>query len=291
MSKGYLSETDCNRIYWMCKRLDNYFVMIAYMEEVVRRYPENEEFTGRLAREYAQSSENRDKAIFTVNKNVGVKKQNDKYIVEKKRVTHNVLASFFDVYVAVDKYAEILAIADLLLEAYPMHSDMIRRNIVTAYNGLAEYSKAEAAAKALVESNPVALNRYALYRVYRASDRYYDAYEQIEKCIATEPNDVDYLIFAAGLILDSGYIRTKNGYDSSITRVTKQQAIAAAVPFVFEAFANNCAPSRCIDFLRKNNINDAAAILESCSKQGITQVPRKDTYNYFPLEYCIQKNN
>jgi len=289
MSKGFLSEDDSSRIYWMCNKLDNYFVTITFLEEIVRRYPENEEFSGRLAREYARSAENREKAIFRVNKNVGVKKENNRYILEKKTVTHNILASFFDVYIQLDKYADILEISQLLLHMYPIHSELIRRNIVTAYRLLGEYAKAEEVAKQLVENNPVAVNHYSLYRVYYSTDDYSSAYEQLEACVIAEPDDVDYLIWMAGLIMDSSYVRVKNGYVSEIGKVAKKQAMEAAVPFVFEAYANQCGYSRCMDFLTKNNLKEAAALLNECAQKNI--VPREDTdsYNYYPLNCCLRK--
>lgn len=289
LNKGFFSESNFDSIFWMCHKLDNYFVTIAFLEEIVRRYPDNEEFSGRLAREYAKSFENREKAVLTVNKNVGIKKVNGKFVAERKTVSHNVLASFFDVYITLDKYSEMKDIALILLEIYPKHSDLINRNLVTAYNGLDEYSESERIAKELVKNNPTALNHYSLYKVYRAIDEHSKAYEQVEACIETDPDDADYNIIMAGLILDSYYIRTVTGYNSEVVRVSKQQAVAAAIPFVFKAYENNYGSSECIAFLQKNSLHEAAKIVYMCASKQISEIPRSEDFDYYPLDYILDK--
>ena len=287
MSKGFLSENDCNRIYWMCHKLDNYFVTIVFLEEIVKRFPDNEEFSGRLAREYAKNPENRDKAVLAVNKNIGVRKMNNRYVLEKKPMSHNLLASFFDVYITLDKYSELKEIAPLLLDMYPNHSEIIQRNIVTACNGLSDYAEAERIAKELVEKNPSAINHYSLYKVYRYLDYNDLAYEQIEASIIAEPDDYDYYVFMAGFMLDECYIRTHDNFGDSITKCSKMQAANAAIPFIYEAYSNNYDVSECIDFLRKNNLMEAAQLLYSYAKQHITDIPHDDNYDYYPLDVCL----
>lgn len=286
MSKGFLSETDCKQVYFMCQKLDNYFVSIAFLEEVVRRYPDNEEFTGRLAREYAKSAENRAKAVMTVNQNIGLRKVNGKYSIEKKAVSHNILAAFFDVYIWLDSYSEMKEIIPLLLEKYPAHSELINRNLVTALNGLNEYSEAEVIARELITNNPSAINHYSYYKVCRLSDRNVEAYEQMEACIRLEPDDSDYYMLMAGLILDEYYIKLQSNYELNIVKVSKQQAIAAAIPFIFAAYQLNHNVADCINMLQRNNLKEATLQLYSFAKNNIMDIPRSDEYNYGPLDLC-----
>ncbi len=287
LSKGFLSEFDCDRIYFMCTKLDNYFVTIAFLEEIVRRYPDNEEFSGRLALVYAKSFEHREKAILTVNKNIGVKKVNNQYTIAKKPVTYNTLASFFDVYLTLDKYAELKEIVPLLIECYPRYYELIERNHVYACNGLYEYTEAEETAKTLAEKNPSAINNYSLYKVYRAADKYAMCYEQMEKCIKLEPSDSKYYMFMAGLIIDGCYIRQQNSFGNEIVLVSKQQAIAAAIPFVYEAYANGYSAQDCYAFLQKNSLSAASKEFLKYASERINPIPHNDNYDYYPLSICM----
>ncbi len=287
LTKGFFTESDFSTIYMLCRKLNNYFVTIAFLEEVVRIYPDNEDFSGRLAREYAKSHENREKAVMTVNKIIGVKRIDGKYFIERKLVSHNLLTSFFEVYILLGKYSEMKEIALLLLENYPKHSSLIKRNLVTAYNGLEDYDIAEDTARELVENDPCSINNYYLYRVYRASDQYIKSYEQIEKCIELEPDDPDYYIYMAGLILDSSCIRTGTG---EIARVAKQNAISAAVPFVFSAYEAGFDINKCLAFLQKNSLDDVSRELHALVANGCTSIPRdSNKYDYYPID-SISRN-
>lgn len=287
LSKGFFTESNLLYIYSLCQHLDNYFITIVFLEEAVRIYPDNEEFSGRLAREYAKSYENRDKAVLTVNKNVGVKKVDGKFFIERKKVSYNLLGSFFDVYNILEKYVEMKDIALLLLEHYPKHTDIIKRNLVTAYNGLEEFDIAETTALELVENDPCLRNIFSLYTVYRLSEQNFKAYEQIEKCIQFEPDDPDYSIMMAGLILDSLFIRTE---PDKIAKVSKQKAVAAAVPFVFNAFENGYSLDKCLTFLNKNSLDDIARLLYAVANDGCSCIPKdKEHFDYYPLESIFNK--
>ena len=216
---------------------------------------------------------------------------NNRYVLERKSMSHNILASFFDVYITLDKYAEMKEITPLLLEMYPAHSDLIKRNQVTAHSGLDEYEQAEAIASDLVANNPTALNHYSLYKVYRQTDKDMQAYEQMEMCVQLDPDDSDYALMMAGLILDEYYIKRRDMYGESIMKVSKQQAIAAAIPFVFHAYSTNSRNvAEFIDFLKKNNLYEAANVLYACAKQQITEIPRSEEYDYEPLDLCLSKS-
>ncbi len=289
LSKGFFTESQFSSIYWMCQALNNYFVTIAFLEEVVRIYPENEEFLGRLAREYAMNYENRDKAVLAVNKNIGVKRVDGKFVIERKLVSHNLLASFFDVYITLKKYSDMKEIALLLLEHYPKHSSLIKRNIVTAYNGLEEFDMAETTARELVENDPCALNHYSLYKVCRMKDQHVKAYEQIETCIQYEPDDPDYCIMMAGLILDTSHIRTQTG---EIVKVAKQKAIDAAIPFVFKAYESGYDINKCLTFLQNNSLDSIAKMLITVARSASTKVPRdEEKFDYYPLDSILRKKS
>lgn len=291
LSKGFVSESDCGNIYWMCQKLNNYFVMITFLEEIVRRFPDNEDFAGKLARQYAKSSENRDKAVLTVNKNVGVKKINGAYALDKKVMSYNLLGAFFDVYIDLDKYEDMKEIAALLLDTYPKYSDLIKRNQVTALLGLCEQKEALEIAKELVASNDTAQNRYSLYKVYRDLELKVEAYNVIETCIKLAPDDSFYQMVMASFILDEHMVKLENSFEENACKVTKQQAGIAAIPFVFEAYANNYGADNCISFLQKNGLNEAAIFLLKHAERHITKVSRVDGYDYYPLDRCLGKQS
>ncbi|MBR6593998.1 MAG: hypothetical protein IKK83_02285 [Clostridia bacterium] len=289
LSKGFVSESDCTNIYWMCQKLNNYFVTLTFLEEIVRRFPDNEDFAGKLARQYAKSSENREKAVLTVNKNIGVKKINGCYALDKKAMTYNLLGAFFDVYIALDRYEEMRDIAALLLETYPKHSDLIKRNQVTALLGLGEPAAALEIAKELVLVNDTAQNRYSLYKVYRDLELKAEAYNEIETCIRLSPEDSFYHMVMASYIIDEYYIKLEGSLEENACKVTRQQACNAAVPFVFEAYANNYGAANCISFLQKNDLKEAAALLYRYAEKHITKVSRVEGYDYYPLDKCLGK--
>ncbi len=288
LTKGFVTEDNCDEIYFMCQRLNNYFIMLAFLEEIVKRFPENGEFSGRLAREYSKNSSNRDKAISTVNKLVGVKRIDNKYVLEKKALTYNILGAFFDVYIQMDKHEDMREIALELLKMYPSYSDLIKRNIVTAYIESKDFEQAEAIAKQLVDENGEDdLNVYTLYKVYRNFDIYDKAYETIEKCIAMDPADEDYCIVMAGLIADSCCIRDFS--TGEIVKVSKDRATAVLVPFVFYVYdLNNNQAQRCYAFLQRNKLIDACAYFKESYESGMHRIPRSDDYDYSALEYIFK---
>jgi hypothetical protein len=110
-------------------------------------------------------------------------------------------------------------------------------------------------------------------------------------CVQLEPDDSDYALMMAGLILDEYYVKRTDMYGESIVKVSKQQAIAAAIPFVLHAYStNNRNVAEFIDFLKKNNLYEAANVLYACAKQQITEIPRSEEYDYEPLDLCLSKS-
>ncbi len=290
LTKGFLTESEMSKVYFMCNNLNNHFITQAFLEEAVRRFPENEELTGRLARIYAQNSETREKAILTVNKIIGVKKVNNQYVIERKKVTYNMLGAFFDVYIRVNKHEEMLEIGEKLLEVYTKHSDLIRRNIITALKGLDRIEEAELEAKKLVADSPKeVLNQYSLYSVYRAYDNHEAAYKQAEVCIALDPADSDYYIILAGVIADSSMARMSTG-ENGIVKIAMEQLESVIVPFVFRAYSvNNRCMQECYDFLQRNGYKKSCEIFKQCLSQKMSDIPVMDNYDYTALAYCLEK--
>ncbi len=291
LSKGALTEKDFNSIYFMCTKLGNNDVTTVFLEEAIKRFPESTDFIGRLARMYSKSADKKDKAIEAVNKLVGVKKSGTIYVIERKELTYNCLGAFFDVYLELGMFQDILDVCPPLLAKQPTHASIIRRNTVTALRRLKRYAEAEKAAFQLVHDEPNDdRNRYAMYLCYYYLDKYFEAYAEIEKCISLKPDDSDYHMIIASYIKDIGITRISDGRGGSkISKVTPAQADRALVPFIFRLYSlENYRAKECADFLQRNKLADALEIFKKYHSDRASSIPKLPQFDYTALDYCLK---
>lgn len=264
LDNGYLDEADCKSIYFMCRRLDNPTIVRIFLERAVEFYPDSEELQGFLAAIYSSDYRFREKALSMANAMIGLAKKDGKYELNQKVRSDRMIGSFFNVYLALRMFQEIIDVGTKLLAQSPRHSILIRRNLVKAYRRLEDFAAAEREAMSLIADDPTtALNHYEAFCLHDARDEPFAAYKELEKCIACEEDDSDYYRAIAGHICDERVARTAEG---KYIRIASSDKELYAMPFLIRGLSVNLDFYReFVDFLRRNKFTHSLELLNKCS--------------------------
>ena len=264
---GYLDESDCRSVYYMCRKLDNPTIVRIFLESAVEFYPDSEELQGFLADTYSNDYRTRDRALSMANSMIGLSIRNGNKVLEKKVRSSRMIASFFNVYISLKLYKEMVEVGYLLLEGSPSHKSLIRRNLIVAYQKLEQYDKADEIAKALVEDDPMeGLNHYRVFQLHAAKHEYFAAYRELEKSLACDSEDTDYYEGLASIICDQRIARNAAG---EYIRIQTSEKEYYAAPFIICAilaspdYVNDAAA-----FLRRNRFTNTLQRLISCIQNG-----------------------
>lgn len=255
LENGYLDEIDCRNVYIICKRLGIPEITKQYIQIATSFYPENEELQGYLANVYSNDYREKDRALTLVNDMLGVKRVNGQFELTSKIRSDRMLGSFFEVYLHLKKYAELISIGKLLLKSNPASSSLVLRNISVAADNLEQYDLAFAALSRALHNDP--LNDMNHRRAYWYYDHRHDAvnaYEAIENALCCDNSDIDYYYNIAEHICVDLVARTKTGSIEVISALDKEKY---AFPFILQAFMlDKNSAERAITFLKKRKIVD-----------------------------------
>lgn len=274
LENGYLDEDDCRIVGRLCRKLGIPEIAMLFYERAIEFYPENEELQAALADQYSKNYKTRDKAVAMVNTVVGVSKKSGKFEVENRRLSSRVLGMFYNVYIELNLYAEMLSISEILLK---QQKDMevralIYRNMITSNIQLGNTEQAETLLKTLLSDFTSDDRNYtSAYRVHYALQKYEEAYQDLEKRISLDDDYEDYYYYIAGFICDESFAR--KSADSAPTRISGEEKECFATPFVISTLSfelSRANVERAIAFLRRNKFKSTyeklVSLLESnCS--------------------------
>lgn len=291
---GFLDETDCKVIYRLCRELKVPSITRMFLEAVIQFYPESDDLIGYLANEYSKNYHTGDKALQMVNGIVGVVKKDGQYLLSKSvRLTDGKLAAFFDVYLHLKKYTDILEIGSLIRERYKNNTKVCGitlRNMSNAALRLDMFSEARNFLDELLQMDPTNDIVHWLCSQYEnALDNYPGAIIEIEHCIRLDRNDTDYYFAMAAHICDDLYARDHDTLE--IRKIDSSEANEYAVPFLLAALSANPSPSeasRVIDFLRRNRFNSYIEPLVDALRSGTTNIAEAfSELNFRCVNYCF----
>lgn len=266
LENGYLDETDCKNVYLICRRLGIPDITKQYIQIAVTFYPESEELQGYLAYEYSNDYREKDRAQTIANDMLGVKRVNGKFELVPKVRSRRMLASFFDVYLHLKKYEEIIEIGKLLHSSTPSYRSMILRNISNAALKLENIGLAHAAVSRAIHQEPTDdLNYHSLYLYYSNRHDNNAAYEALENALNCDRTDTDYYHLLAGRICDYLIARTDSGQIESISYKDKHRYV---LPFILHAVRiENSFIKQAVQFLKNNSLEAYIPIVvETCEK-------------------------
>lgn len=294
LSVGFLDETDCRIVYALCRRVNVPAITRQYLEIVTKFYPENEDLSGYLANEYSKNYHTGDKAIQMVNGIVGVSKKDGRYILSRApRITKGKLASFFDVYLHLNKYQELVEIGELLAERFKDNAKIlpiILRNITIA---LLKLEELEAAKRYKEQMEQVAfssdLTHWVCAKYEDAVENYPKVIEETELCIRLDNEDIDYYFSMAAYICDNLYARDPE--TMQIRKIMPKEADQFAVPFLLTALSidnDKSTVTRALNFFRTNKFGAYIEPVLDAYQQNMTNfrmaVPE---LNYDAVDYCL----
>lgn len=275
LDRGFLDEIDCKNVYYLCDRFGAQALTRVFLEYATKQFPENEELNIYLAEEFSKTPKTRDKAVVLANEMVGVSRKNGKYELSTKHVTYSALAAFFNVYLKLKMYDEILKLSPVLFAEYQTNKMqcLIQRNVLRAYLNLEMLDHAEEACKKLMELGPMLDENYQMaYHFFVVTDQYTKAYEAMETCIRIDPKDENYYYRIAGLIFDENVARLSP--EEAPEKVDDAAAKRCAVPFILTALQNAGSDrrkqQRALTFLSKNDCQDVIDALQSNADIGIS---------------------
>ena len=295
LSVGFLDEFDCRSVYQLCTRLGIPSITRAYLEQVVKFYPENEELSSLLANEYSKNYHTGEKAIQMVNGIIGVIRKDGKYALTQTagKVTTTKLASFCDVYLHLHKYQDLVAIGLLLCERYNGNDKimaMVLRNMAYSYLYLDDLDNARVCKNQLLSIAPLRVaTHWAAMKYENAVENYAQVVEELENCILLESEDVDYYLSMAGYICDNLFVRDPGTL--TIKTITIKEADQYAVPFLLTALDidRNCI-NKVIDFLRRNKFGTYIQEIVDAYQTGVSSFREAFTeFNYGAVNYCFGK--
>jgi tetratricopeptide (TPR) repeat protein len=291
---GFLDETDCKVIYRLCRELKVPSITRMFLESVIKFYPESDDLIGYLANEYSKNYHTGDKALQMVNGIVGVIKKDGQYQLSKSvRLTDGKLAAFFDVYLHLKKYTDILEVGNLICERYknnPKVCGITLRNMSNAALRLDMFSEARSYLDALLQMDPSNDIVHWLCSQYEnALDNYPGAIMEIEHCIRLDRNDTDYYFAMAAYICDDLFARDHDTLE--IRKIDSSEAIEYAVPFLLAALSTDPSPNeatRVIDFLRRNHFNAYIDPLVDAYRRGNLNFSEVfSELNFRGVNYCF----
>lgn len=294
LTVGFLDETDCRSVYFLCSDLEVPAITRKYLEAVTKFYPENEDLSGYLANEYSKNYHTGEKAIQIVNGIIGVSKKDGKFLLSKTtQVTSSKLASFFDVYLHLKKYREIVEISLLLIERFADNVKILNRvyaNIINAYIRLEDLDNARIYKEKFVDiANESDYTHYIFARYENAAGNYANVVEEVEMSIALDSRDIDYYYNMAGYICDNMYARDPDTLE--IVKISYKEVAMYTVPFIIEALkVDRSAYKRAFDFLRRHKLGEYIEPIYDALKQSKPNLREVfPELNYGAVDYCIEK--
>lgn len=296
LSVGFLDETDCRIVYGLCRRVNVPAITRKFLETVTKFYPENEDLSGYLANEYSLNYHTGDKAVQMVNGIVGVSKKDGKYVLSKTpRITKGKLASFFDVYLHLNKHQDLVEIGKLLAERYRDNTKIlpiILRNVTNALIRLDELEEAKVYKEQLEQvAGFQDMTHWICAKYESAVENYPKVVEETECCIRLDSEDVDYYFHMAGYICDNLYARDPETME--IRKILPKEADQFAVPFLLTALSldRSCA-NRLLDFLRRNKFGAYIQPVIDAYQQNVTNFRVVfPELNYEAVDYCLEEQN
>ena len=290
LENGYLDETDCRNVYLICRRLGIPEITKRYIETAVGFYPDSEELQGYLANVYSMDYREKDRALTMVNDMLGVKRVNGRFELTPKIRSERMLSSFFDVYLHLKKYNELIDIGKLLLKAVPSYSSRILRNIFSAALRLQQYDLAYAASCRALKSDPGDDQNHNVLGIYYSTrGDMAKSYDSRENALCLDPDYPDYYYSLASIVCDYLYARTSSG---EIEKIDVRDKERYAVPFVIQAFLNdNGTFERAVSFLRNNKLNTWLPVLISVYKQEIDPDRAFANLDMSVVNFCFRKRS
>lgn len=296
LTVGFLDESDCRAVYALCIDLNVPAITRKYLEAVTKFYPENDDLSAYLANEYSKNYHTGEKALQMVNGIIGVSKKDGKFILSKStRITSAKLASFFDVYLHLHKYQELVEVGQLLCERFEGNDKtcaIVLRNMTLAYLNLDDLENARTCKEKLETAAPFSDTTHWLCARYEdALENYPKVVEEMETCIKLDPEDIDYYILMAGYICDNLYTRDPNTLE--IIKITPKEADQYAVPFLVTALSiDRSSITRVLDFLRRNKFSAyIQPIIDAYQMNSSDYRTHLPELNYTAVNYCFSEMN
>ncbi|MBQ4050806.1 MAG: tetratricopeptide repeat protein, partial [Oscillospiraceae bacterium] len=290
---GHLVESEYIAISQMCSAMDLPTVKQALLEVALERFPRNERLRVLLVDLYADGYATRGRALELVNEDIGIHTdESGAYTLDPKaarRLSADRLGSFYDTYIACDRYEEIIEISQQLLDAECPLTAMIYRNMGNAYLELGRPKEAKEKYEAMLaldyndDRNHIAYSRYF--------DKIHDpvgSYKEVEIALALDKEDPTRYLTLAGQMFDYRFIRKS---PDSIVPVPRSEVIAAAVPLAFHTIMvsqDQRTLNRVMEFLQRNNCSEYCQVLRDQINDD--RFPDYTGLNAYPLQYCLDLN-
>ena len=287
---GYLDQTDCRSIYFICRQVGIPDITRIFLENVVEFYPDNEELRAFLANQYSMDYHNRDKAMSIVNESMGITRRDGKYELSPKVRSTRLLGSFFDVYIHLRKYSELITIGEMLLKAESRDQALIYRNILNASIKIEDFDRAKRCMEMLLKIDPNNDRTYYMqYLLMDAINDHVNAYVALEKCIGTDPEDTEYYFAMAGEIMDEKIARL--AADRPPEHIDSRSRERYAAPFIFHAvnLNPNDTAQRALAFFRKNRLFDSEKYLLELLRGNISLDELRPRFYFSIVSFCLQK--
>ena len=289
---GTIAVSDCHIIYDLCRRINVPSITRKFLETVVGFYPENEELLICLADEYSKDYHTDEKALQMVNGIIGVSQNKGVYSLRiTNGLTVDKLGSFFNVYLKLKKYREIVEIGQLICNRFSENNkicSLVYRNMTDACIRMDDLDKAGEFIEKTVQYGPEIARSYWMCAKYEnALDNYPKTIENIETSIKLDPSDIDYYFAMSRYICDDLYAR--NPETMEIERINFKKANQYVIPFILTALTRDrlCC-SRAIDFLRSNKFVEYIQPIVDAFQAGVTNFQAEfKEFDYSAVAYCL----
>ncbi len=294
LSIGFLDEIDCRNIFSMCRKLGVPAITRRYLEAVTKFYPDNEDLQGLLADEYSKNYHTGELALQMANSIIGVSKKDGEYVLAKNaHVTPRKLACFFNVYLHLKKFDDIIAIGRLLEERFSGKDkliSMVYRNITDAAIRMDDPELAKQFVDKLMVAAPEAdLTHYQFARYYALLDDYAMSIREIENCIRLDPSDIDYYFSMGGYICDDHFAR--NPETMQVEKIDAKETAIYTIPFLVAALeTDRSCINRVVDFLRRNSFNGYIQPIVEAYQSGNDLREQLSSLDFRAVEYCMSKS-
>ncbi len=291
---GRITNKDAMNILELCEQTENIVVIECATQIVSDLFPNDMTFKTKLARVLAKQPNRREEAIELINSALGLKKdENGDYVeVDVTKVTHNNLARFFDTYLELELYDELVKASGFLLEnGGQLEAEMIRRNTFSALTRAHRFDEAEALLP-MIEEQGTSIAYYLIATYYDQKGDPKKAYLYYEKSLINDPTDDDYARLLAIHILDEKLIRK----GASIVSVSASEAQKAAAALLFYAvqIANNQKKRSKVQnvvFIMQREQNGLKMYLDSVIgyvRGTVEELPYEDV-DTSVLDYCLSQ--
>lgn len=231
---GLISDSDAQEILTVCEKR-SVVVKSIVTEVLAELFPADPYYQTKLAKVLAVQPDRRGEAIDVVNAALGlVRDEEGSYVrVDDRKLTYNNLARFFDTYLQIEMYDELVAAGRFLLPHAPVERAMITKNIFSALSRSHRFEEAEELLPQ-VEANGDDTDFYVIgYHYDRQGDRL-RAYEYWEKAMIADPNDMAYPRILAVHILDEKVAR----WNGVIQPVSREDSRRLALAFLLHIVEN-----------------------------------------------------